>query len=381
MDDAHIRRATVLIMAVFLLQPLVLGGWLALIPEIKSSLGLSKGQLAIPLMAIPIALVPSLQIAGRVISRFGPRRVLMAFFPLQAFAFLGPLIAWNSASLFAVLFVAGAMMAFVEVAMNVYAGRLEKSSEVLIMNRCHGFWALGLMVGSGAIALTGAFYGTQIALAVVCAVLGFSAARALPRLAGEEEDATPPRRSIRALPAALFFIAVFMFVVTLTEGVMADWAAVYMAEKLGSPGAKAALAVTVFSAFMAGGRFLGDFLKRKLGAVNHARATVGCAVLGLVVVVAPLPIGLDYVGFALIGAGVSAAYPLGVSAIAALDDRYEAPNIAFAATMAMGGFLIGPPLIGFMSEAFTLAVAFACLLPALALAFALTGWLRPHDRG
>ena len=81
----------------------------------------------------------------------------------------------------------------------------------------------------------------------------------------------------------------------------------------------------------------------------------------------------------LLGAGVSAAYPLGVSAIAALDDRYEAPNIAFAATMAMGGFLIGPPLIGFVSEAFSLAAAFGCLFPGLALAFWLTRWLRPRD--
>ncbi len=381
MDDAQIKRATLLIMAVFLLQPLVLGGWLALIPEIKTSLGLTKGQLAVPLMAIPIALVPSLQVAGRVISKFGPRRVLAVFFPLQALAFLGPLLAWDATSLFGALFLAGVAMAFVEVSMNVYAGRLEKSTDALIMNRCHGFWAFGLMLGSGAIAATGSYYGTQIALAVTCAVCGFLASRALPRLAGEEEDAAPPRRSVAALPAALFFIAVFMFVVTLTEGVMADWAAVFMAERLGSPGAKAALAVTVFSAFMAGGRFLGDYLKRKLGAVNHARTTVGCAAFGLVIVVTPLPVILDYIGFALVGAGVSAAYPLGVSAIAALDDRYEAPNIAFAATMAMGGFLVGPPLIGFVSEAFSLAAAFACLLPGLALAFALTGWLRPRDQG
>ena len=170
-----------------------------------------------------------------------------------------------------------------------------------------------------------------------------------------------------------------MFVVTLTEGVMADWAAVYMAERLGESGAWAALAVTVFAGLMAFGRFVGDIIKRLFGAVTHARITVGCAAAGLVIVISPLPVSLTYVGFALLGFGTSAAYPLGVSAIAALDDRYEAPNIAFAATMAMGGFLIGPPLIGFLSEAFSLAVAFAALMPGLAFAFYLTRWLKPES--
>ena len=147
MDKAATRRAALIIMAVFFLQPLTLGGWLALIPEVKEGLGLSKGQLAIALMGVPVALVPALQVAGQVIARFGPRRVATVFFPLQAFAFLLPFAAWSMWSLFAALFVAGVMMAFVEVSMNVYAGRLEKREDVLIMNRCHGFWAFGLMVG------------------------------------------------------------------------------------------------------------------------------------------------------------------------------------------------------------------------------------------
>ncbi|MEM9212208.1 MAG: MFS transporter [Pseudomonadota bacterium] len=373
------KRATALIMAVFFLQPLALGGWLALIPEVKESLGLSKGQLAFSLMGLPIALVPGLQIAGHVISRIGPRRVATLFFPFQAFAFLLPFAAWSAGSLFAALFMIGLMMAFVEVAMNVYAGRLEKREDVLIMNRCHGFWASGVMVGSATIAIVSAGAMPQIGLAIVSAALGALASQALPRLRGEEDETAPPRRRARDLPGALVLIAVFMFVVTLTEGVMADWAAVYMAERVGDSGARAALAVTVFSALMAIGRFLGDILKQRLGAVTHARMTVSCAIAGMLVVIAPLPALLTYFGFALLGFGVAAAYPLGVSAIAALDDRYESQNIAFAATMAMGGFLVGPPLIGFLSEAFSLAVAFAALIPGLGLALYLTSWLAPNS--
>lgn len=380
MDKTATTRATLFIMAVFFLQPLALGGWFALIPEVKGALELSKGQLAFALMGVPIALVPGLQIAGRVISHFGPRRVASIFFPLQAFAFLLPFAAWNMGSLFAALFMIGLMMAFVEVAMNVYAGRLEKREDLLIMNKCHGFWSLGVMVGSGTIAIMNAGTAPQYGLALLSAVAGAAAAYALPRLRGEEHERAPPRRKASELPAALIFIAILMFVVTLTEGVMADWAAVFMAERLGESGARAALAVSVFAGLMAIGRFLGDAIKRRFGAVAHAKITIGSAIVGIVIVIAPLPISLTYAGFALLGFGTSAAYPLGVSAIAALDDRYEAPNIAFAATMAMGGFLIGPPLIGFLSEAFSLEIAFAALIPGLALALYLTRWLQPESR-
>jgi MFS family permease len=130
---------------------------------------------------------------------------------------------------------------------------------------------------------------------------------------------------------------------------------------------------------MAGGRFLGDWLRRRMGSVALARVTTSSAILGVLLLVVPLPIWLALPGFAAVGFGISAAYPLGVSAIAAMDDRYESGNIAIMATVALGGFLIGPPLIGFVSEAFSLRFAFATLLPGLLIALWLTRWLRPES--
>ncbi len=383
MDARLTSAATYIIMAVFFLQPLALGGWLALIPLVKADLGLSKGELAIALIGMPIALIPSLQIAGRVVSRFGPRRMFKLFFPAQGLAILLPLLAWDVPSLFAALFAVGAAMAFLEVGMNVYAGRVEKQGRVMIMNRCHGFWALGLMTGSAIVTVLSGIdpFLSVAVLAVLSTAPGVWSGFAAPMLLGEVSAASPPRRAFAKLPPVLIAVGLFMFVVTLTEGAMADWAAVYLAERLGDPDTRAGIAVTIFSGFMAGGRFLGDILKRWLGAVTQARLTTGCALLGVLLLVLPLPLWLAYPGFALVGFGVSSAYPLGVSAVAALDDRYEASNIAFVATMALGGFLVGPPMIGFLSEAFSLPVGLAALLPGLLLGIYLTRWLRPESDG
>ncbi len=379
MNRQDAPRATLLIMAVFVLQPFAIGGWLALIPYVMESLSLSKGQLALALMGMPIALIPSLQIAGRAMSSFGPRRVLWTFFPIQAVTVLLPLWAWSATSLFGALFLLGASAAFCEVAMNVYAGRLEKRADVMIMNRCHGFWATGIMGGSAFVAILTALSPGQmiLLLALVSGAGGAFAAVYLPRLGDDETGIAPPRRNLAQLPPALIFVALFMFFVTLTEGVMADWSAVYLAERWQVPTSNAGIAVTIFAAFMAGGRFIGDWMKRRMGSVALARLTTGSAIAGVLILVVPLPVWIALPGFALVGFGISAAYPLGVSAIAALDDQYESANIAIMATVALGGFLVGPPLIGFASEVFSLPVAFALLIPGLILALYLTRWLKP----
>ena len=46
-------------------------------------------------------------------------------------------------------------------------------------------------------------------------------------------------------------------------------------------------------------------------------------------------------------------------------------------TFALTGFLIGPPMIGFLGEAFGLRVGFAVMVPALLLCLFFARWLRP----
>ena len=384
MDRQAARRATLLIMALFVLQPLAIGGWFALIPYVKETLGLSKGELAIALLGMPMALIPFLQLAGRLTARFGPRRMFMVFFPVQSVCVLFPVLAPSGVSLFFALAAFGASTAFLEVGINAYAGRLEKRADILIMNRCHGFWSLGLMIGSAMVALLpGAPLAKLLILAVPTAVLGVMAARVLPRLPGDEETTAPSRRKLREMPAALFYVAALMFFITLTEGAMADWAAVHLAERMGdlTVTERAGIAVTIFAGFMAGGRFLGDWLKHRLGAVRLARLTSSVAIVGVLLVVLPLPIVMTSLGFAFVGFGVSAGYPLGVSAIAALDDRYESANIALMAMVALGGFLVGPPLIGGIAEFASLSWGLAALLPGLAVTILLARWLKPGDSG
>ena len=368
------RKATLLIMALFMLQPMAFGAWLAMIPYIKVSLGLSKGDLALALLGLPIALIPTLQLASRVVAKIGPRKTFAILLPIQTGVVLLPFLTSGIVGLFMMLALFGAVVAFLEVALNTYAGRLEKSADLTIMSRCHGFWALGVMIGS---LLATALFGLGPILAVflVCAVSGGAgvwAGLSLPRLKGENDSASVKPQKLREMPKALFLISMFVFAVTLAEGAMSDWAAVYLAERWGSGPEDAGIAVSIFAGFLAAGRFAGDFLKRKLGARGVARLTVGLAIVGVACLTILSGVPAIFIGFALVGLGVSIGFPLGISAAAGLDDTHEAQNIATMAMIAMSGFLVGPPLIGFVAEAVSLRVALLGLFPGLCVAFWLT---------
>jgi fucose permease len=368
------RKATLLIMALFMLQPMAFGAWLAMIPYIKVSLGLSKGDLALALLGLPIALIPTLQLASRVVAKIGPRKTFAILLPVQTCVVLLPFLTSGIVGLFMTLALFGAVVAFLEVALNTYAGRLEKSANLTIMSRCHGFWALGVMIGS---LLATALFGLGPILAVflVCAVSGGTgiwAGLSLPRLKGENDSASVKPQKLREMPKALFLISMFVFAVTLAEGAMSDWAAVYLAERWGSGPEDAGIAVSIFAGFLAAGRFAGDFLKRKLGARGVARLTVGLAIVGVACLTILSGVPAIFIGFALVGLGVSIGFPLGISAAAGLDDTHEAQNIATMAMIAMSGFLVGPPFIGFVAEAISLRVALLVLFPGLFVAFWLT---------
>ena len=361
-------------MALFMLQPMAFGAWLAMIPYIKVSLGLNKADLALALLGLPIALIPTLQLASRVVARIGPRKTFALLLPIQTGVVLLPFLTSGIVGLFMTLALFGAVVAFLEVALNTYAGRLEKSADLTIMSRCHGFWALGVMIGSLlATALFG--LGPILAVLLVCAVSGGAgvwAGLSLPRLKGENDSASVKPQKLREMPKALFLISMFVFAVTLAEGAMSDWAAVYLAERWGSGPQDAGIAVSIFAGFLAAGRFVGDFLKRKLGARGVARLTVGLAIVGVACLTIPTGVPAIFIGFALVGLGVSIGFPLGISAAAGLDDTHEAQNIATMAMIAMSGFLVGPPLIGFVAEAVSLRVALLGLFPGLCVAFWLT---------
>ena len=80
-------------------------------------------------------------------------------------------------------------------------------------------------------------------------------------------------------------------------------------------------------------------------------------------------------GFALLGIGSSALFPLAISAAAQRTDRPAAINVAALSQISFVAFLLGPPLLGFVSEHWGIRSAFAIGIPFIGLSLLTAGSL------
>ena len=372
-----------LTMLVFFLQPIAFGAWLPRIPDVQAGLGLGPAGLAFALLGLPCGTLLTLPFAGPLVGRIGPRMAILVGLVLYSIATSLPAFAANPAMLFVALMLVGSTISFVELGLNVQADAVEKATGAMIMTTSHGFWSVGIMVGSligsGLAAMgLGAHWAIMlVALAVLPAAL--VVARALPAYAPAPPPADTPQRSAWALPSwALLGICCFVFGITMTEGAMADWSAVFLREAMGENGGVVGLGYSVFAMMVAAGRFGGDAMKRRFGTVATARICGALALAGVLVLFVSPNTALALVGFAIIGLGVSVGFPLAVTAAASLTDRTASANVAILSFVALLGFLVGPPMIGFVAEHLDMRLGLACLAPVLLVSLLLTGRLATH---
>ncbi len=372
------------IMMIFALQPLALGAWLPQIPDVQLRLGMGPAALSLALLGFPAGLLTALPFGGRIGAALGGRNLILYGLPAYLALMCLPPLAPSAPMLFAALALAGASIALVELGLNLTADEIEKSGGRLIMSACHGSWSVGIMAGSlagAALALLALPPFASVALvSLVSLPAGLALAGGLPAMHAHvqaELDGGPASRAL--LGTALLAISSFTFGITMTEGAVADWSGIFLRDEFGLASGATGLGFTAFAAMVAAGRFAGDRMKARLGAVASARLCGALALAGMSCVLAAPGAGFAIAGFALAGFGVSVGFPLAVTAAAALTDRPAASSVAILTFVALSGFLIGPPLIGFAAEYMGIRTGLAMLLPGLIASLALAGALGGRD--
>ncbi len=361
------------ILLVFFLQPIALGAWLPRIPEIQAKLDLDAAGLAIGLIGSPIGTLITLTFAGGLVHRIGARRAIAIFFPAFLMVMLLPLMAPAQPALFVALMLVGASMSVLELGLNMAADDAEKRFGHTLMNAAHGLWSFGLMTGT-LIGTLAAYFGLPpivagLAIAVLTAPAALWLALGLPAPAHPEPATDEVEALRRGFPPHPLLVGICLYVLgsSLTEGAAADWAAIFMRDAHGAGPGLSGLGVTAFSLAVASTRLAGDRLKTRFGAARLARGLALVGVLaGLLVCLSPSPV-LALVGFALLGIGASLAFPLGVTAATRAPGPNAATNVAMMSFTALSGFLIGPILIGSITQATDIRFGLAILLPMLGM--------------
>jgi fucose permease len=173
-------------------------------------------------------------------------------------------------------------------------------------------------------------------------------------------------------------LGVVAFCILLGEGAMADWSAVYLSQFAGL--AVAPLGYAVFSLMMAMGRLSGDWFHAQLGAAATVRWGSALATAGLVggLIVGTTTSAL--IGFACVGFGFSAVFPIVCSVAGANAGNRPQQGIAAVSMTGYLGFLVGPPLIGFLAQAYSLRLALGLVAVMSGLTASMAGIVRPRRR-
>lgn len=346
---------------IFLTVGVMIAAWAPLVPLAKVRVGVDDGQLGLMLLGLGIGGLITMPLTGPMTALWGYRRVILSMFCLSivVLPFLAMLDTFWAMTLALVLY--GGAIGSTDVAMNLQAAEVEKKSGRPLMSNFHGMWSVGAFVGSAGMSALLALRVDPVLAAVGISLASFVVTLLIvPGLLPKQ--ARPVEEPLFVIPkGSVIALGVICFAVYLSEHAVLDWSAVYLTSVLGATTGSAGFGYAIFAAMMTGGRFAGDWARGRLGD-THVYVLGGLlASCGYLLVAASPTVVLSYVGFAMVGLGLSNLVPILFSA--AGRARAMPPHLALTAvaTVAHGGLLLGPAIVGFVSVATSLTMAFMFL--------------------
>jgi MFS family permease len=367
----------------FFLIAISTGAFLARIPDLQVMLGINKAELGFTLIGIAVGALISLTFSSPLIVWLGAKTTLaITIFGTAFLLSLAPFMP-SAPAVFCLLFFVGLLGGAFEINLNVEIGRIEAQSGFGVMNRAHGFWSVGFFVtaiSASIIRQAGITMQTHLhmvlGLVVVLGVINIIGMRNAPAIKGTEEDSTHrfALPTLGLMPLCIIGLSAF-----LVEGAGIDWSVIYMRDVFNSEPLIGGTSLTLFAGFMALARLVADPIIDRHGARPVAIVMLTTAAAGIAMVwLAPHPY-IALAGFALMGAGCSAVYPMAVTAAAARTDRPSVINVAALAQMSFVVFFLAPPLLGFVAEHWGIRNAYLVCLPLIVGSLMASGALAPRQ--
>lgn len=361
--NTHKTTLRIAVGSLFFLAGLCFASWASRIATVQQTLGLSDAELGAVLFALPVGLMCSLPFSGWVIPKVGSKKVLLTAILVYSCALVTLGLAQNTFQLVICLLCYGFASNTVNISVNTQAVAAEGMHSRPIMASFHGLWSLAGFTGAG----IGTFMiGRRIDpfhhFIIILGIVVIGAAIASKYLYQDDAKKLPsnplPFLSRLKLIIPLLTLGSIAFCSMICEGAMFDWSVIYFKKVLLAPLAIQGAGFTAFMLTMAGGRFIADGFVHRYGLKRTLQISGSLTATGLLIAVIFPYFYTAMAGFLLVGAGVSSVVPMVYSA--AGKSKTMSPGVALAAVSTIGfiGFLVGPPLIGFIAGLATLRASF-----------------------
>jgi fucose permease len=347
------------------------------LPLVRSLVDVTTAELGIILFFGSIGAITSVTLSGRFIARFGTRVSIAMGCTIVTLGLFGESVAIVNHSpvgygVFALI--AGLGMGFADVGINVDGAAIESATGKTALPKMHAAFSIGTFAGAGLGTLASQFNFsllTQMSvLAAVTIVIPLVTHRYLPADTGIEATRTKDEASAPKVAVwrnrTVIFLSIGILGITLAEGASNDWLAIALVDDFGQTPTMAGIGFAILLGAMTLTRFFGGNLADKFGKTRTLQVCALTGVAGLLVIILSHNIYAAFAGAALWGCGVALGFPLFLSA--AGEGENAARKVSFVASSGYMAFLVGPPLLGFLGQAWRVTNMFYVIAAFLVIA-------------
>ena len=355
------KRIRLAVSLFFFSQGLAFSSWASRIPTIKSELGISEGQLGTLLLLMPIGQLCTMALSGKLVAKYGSKNVLQIVVLIYPLILCSIGLAQNFYQLGAVLFFFGVVGNMCNISVNTQGVEVEKIYGKSIMSSFHGAWSIagftGALIGLLMMNLhVSTFYHFVIIYGLI--VLNWL----INKKYLVDSVPSPPKekKSLFSKPdTVLIQLGIIGFLSMATEGAMFDWSGVYFQDIVKAPQNLIVVGYASFMIMMATGRFVGDYFISKYGKQRVMQISGVLMSSGLMLSVFFPQFIICTIAFMMVGLGVACNVPTVYSVAGKTKNINPGVALATVSSISFLGFLMGPPLIGYIAEAFDLRYSYA----------------------
>jgi len=341
----------------FFLSGVCFASWTSRIPTIKTIYNLNDAELGTILLALPISSMIGLPFSGWLMTKYESRVPMLIGIIAMAFSLC--FIGYSSS--ITTLVISMCMFAFCmrifNISVNTQSINLQNIFKKRILGVLHGIWSAGGMIGVAISTIMVKYQiNIQTHMLIVASLTVIISIIAYKNVLKNDTSRTGNKLIIGKPDKYILYLGMLLFFAALCEGGMYDWSGVYFKDVVKTE--VFTYGYLAFMTFMSLSRFFSDRLIDKIGMRNTYIMSSLFMTSGILIAVIFPFFWPAIFGFCLVGFGTSSIFPLTFS-LAGRSKKY-APGMAISilSTYGIVGFFLGPPLIGYLSNAIGLQLAF-----------------------
>lgn len=364
-DKVHqsLQRTRIAVTLFYFGQGIAFASWASRIPEIKHRLNLSDAALGSILLCLPLGQLCTMPVSATLVTSYGSKKILTIAAPLYVVALTNLGLAAAPWQLALFLFMFGVIGNIANISLNTQGVEAEKIYNRPINTSFHGAWSIagfaGALVG---LLMVNLHIKPHLHFIIILLLSWANVFINHKHLVGGKPEAAQTRRPFFIKPeGVLLQLGIIAFCAMATEGAMFDWSGVYFREIVLAPHSLVVLGYASFMVMMATGRFLGDYVITKIGRKRTMQLSGLIIFSGMALSVLFPYVITATIGFMMVGLGTATNIP-SVYSVAGKNKKVSAGvALAMVSSVSYFGFLMGPPLIGYISQLSSLRYSYAVI--------------------